>query len=82
MSRRVFFVHPCPTCGRRLHIRVEYLGKKVVCPHCGARLDAYDTTAGDFPMADSAGALMKRVEELLETTPDQTPEYARLAHPR
>ena len=82
MSQRVFFVRPCPTCGRRLHIRVEYLGKKVVCPHCGARLDAFEVNMAGPSTADPAGALMKRVEELLETVPDQSPEYARLSHPR
>ncbi len=31
MSNPTYFVQECPTCGRRLQIRVEYLGKRVVC---------------------------------------------------
>ncbi len=82
MSRNVFFVRDCPTCGRRLHIRVEYLGKKVVCPHCGAMLDAVDLAAGDLPVTETSRSLMQRVDKLLETTSDETADYARLPHPR
>jgi len=82
MSRNVFFVRDCPTCGRRLHIRVEYLGKKMVCPHCGARLDAVDLAAGDLPVGDVSRSLMQRVDELLEDMSEAAAGYARLPHPR
>ena len=29
MSKATYFVQECPTCGRDLEIRVEYLGKRV-----------------------------------------------------
>ncbi|MBN1589863.1 MAG: hypothetical protein JW888_10145 [Pirellulales bacterium] len=83
MSKHVFFVRECPTCGRRLHILVDYLGKKVVCPHCGARLDALDQAAGDLPVTESVQpSLMQRVDELLETSYESSPNGSRLPHPR
>ena len=42
MSHPIYYVQECPTCGRRLQIRVEYLGRQVVCPHCQAQLTAAD----------------------------------------
>jgi hypothetical protein len=42
MSPSTYFVQECPTCGRRLHIRVEYLGRRVVCQHCHGALIAAD----------------------------------------
>jgi DNA-directed RNA polymerase subunit M/transcription elongation factor TFIIS len=40
MARNIYFVQSCPTCGRNLQVRVEYLGKRVVCQHCSAKFDA------------------------------------------
>jgi len=37
-----FYFQECPTCGRSLQIRVEYLGRVVVCQHCGGSLQARD----------------------------------------
>ena len=65
MSKRVYFVRECPTCGRHLHIRVEYLGKKVVCQHCHGKLEARDPAASDPPINEPAQALLRRVDELL-----------------
>lgn len=64
MSSSTYFVQECPTCGRRLHIRVEYLGKQVVCEHCRGHFLAADPTGnryGGLPAAD----LLKRADELL-----------------
>ena len=44
MSNATYFVQECPTCGRRLQIRVEYLGRKVVCQHCQGQLLAADAS--------------------------------------
>ena len=56
MSRSTYFVQECPTCGRNLQVRVQYLGKQVVCQHCSARFEAYegvkpDTILKQFPPA-------------------------------
>lgn len=35
MANGLYFVQGCPTCGRRVQVRTEYLGKYVTCHHCG-----------------------------------------------
>ena len=67
MSNSTYFVQDCPTCGRRLQIRVEYLGKKVVCEHCRARFEACDPASSRYPPSDSSILLLRRVEELLQS---------------
>jgi hypothetical protein len=67
MSRSVYYVQECPTCGRTLHIRVEYLGKRVVCQHCHAKFEACDPASISPSSADSGLSLLERAEELLET---------------
>ncbi len=34
------FVQECPTCGRRLQVRVSLLGRSIGCPHCQAEFVA------------------------------------------
>ena len=57
MSRATFFIRECPTCGRRLQIRVEYLGRLVRCKHCEARFERHDPSAPVAP-EDSAVSLL------------------------
>lgn len=33
----VHFVQQCPTCGRRVQVRLELMGRQVNCQHCKAR---------------------------------------------
>ena len=66
MSRATFFIRECPTCGRRLQIRVEYLGRLVRCKHCEARFEADDPTAPMVP-EERAISLLDRANQLLET---------------
>lgn len=40
MASGTFFVRSCPTCGRKLEIRVELLGREVECVHCRASFTA------------------------------------------
>lgn len=63
MSPVTYFLQECPTCGRKLQIRVEYLGRWVVCQHCHGQLQAQDDATGDG--RGSAGWLLRRAEELL-----------------
>jgi predicted RNA-binding Zn-ribbon protein involved in translation (DUF1610 family) len=87
MSHSTYFVQGCPTCGRRLHVRVEYLGKRVVCQHCGGSLVASDgagrgwaagsgASSSDCPAAGEA--LLRRADELLK----RTAEHARHSRPK
>ena len=66
MSRATFFIRECPTCGRRLQIRVEYLGRMVRCKHCEAHFVAQrsiDISGTDGP----ALSLLERANQLLES---------------
>jgi hypothetical protein len=67
MSRNTYFVQECPTCGRKLEIRVQYLGKQVVCQHCNARFEAYDPSSAGYPPPPSSLSLLERAEQLLQT---------------
>jgi len=76
MSQSTFFVQECPTCGRNLQIRVQHMGKDVVCQHCRARFEACDPNSATYPPSNSGLALLHRVEELLNA------EHATRARPR
>jgi hypothetical protein len=66
MSRSTYFVQECPTCGRSLQIRVEYLGRRVVCQHCHGRFDACDPSANNASSL-SGSSLLDRADQLLES---------------
>ena len=65
MRSATYFVQECPTCGRRLQIRVRYLGKSVVCQHCRGRLLARDPSANRRTDPTAADILLRRANELL-----------------
>ena len=65
MSPKTYFHQDCPTCGRTLQVRVEYLGRQITCQHCGAHFEAHDPASGTCPPSESGIALLKRAEELL-----------------
>ena len=66
MSKSTYFVQECPTCGRTLEIRVEYLGKRVACRHCRGELVATDPAAAPAAASLTSSALLRRANELLE----------------
>jgi len=70
--RATYFVQDCPTCGRQLQVRVEYLGKKVKCQHCGAAFCAQESGA-QRSAHDSGDDLLARAEQLLASV-DQLAE--------
>ena len=81
MSNSTYFDQECPTCGRRLYIRVVYLGKKVVCDHCRGEFVACDPESSRYPAAaESADALLRRADELLQHARRKT--HVRASHPR
>jgi hypothetical protein len=65
MMKATYFLQVCPTCGRRLQVRIEYLGKVVACQHCHGRFEARDPETGGASAHDSSDQLIDRVEELL-----------------
>lgn len=70
MAGAVYFVQECPTCGRHLQVRVEYLGKKVACRHCGGRFEASHVDDDDAALGEST--LLKRADELIEAATQST----------
>jgi len=66
MSHATFFLRECPTCGRRLQIRVEYLGRTVRCKHCDAMFDA-DDPAQPKSINRPSESLLERANSLLES---------------
>jgi len=81
MSNSTYFVQECPTCGRRLQIRVEYLGKEVVCQHCQGRFVACDPSNVRLDDAIGNNALLRRADELLESV-ERWKCQVRTAYPR
>ncbi|MBC8354262.1 MAG: response regulator [Planctomycetes bacterium] len=58
-----YFAQECPSCGRHLQVRLEYLGKSVACQHCQRQFDAMMAP----PLSDSSEDLLNRADELLAT---------------
>ena len=68
MSRSTYFVQECPTCGRSLQVRVEYLGRKVVCQHCHGPFEAYDpANSAERAPPPTTPNLLRRADALLES---------------
>lgn len=70
-SNDVFFDRACPVCGRMLHIRVQLLGRRVYCQHCGGGFTAVDEAlAGDPPACDRVDDLIARASQALARAAD------------
>jgi hypothetical protein len=70
VSNPTYFLQSCPTCGRHLQIRVEYLGRAVACDHCRGKFIARDSS--NSPPVDPAD-LLHRANELLESLDSRHP---------
>ena len=66
MSRSMFFVQECPTCGRNAQVRVAHLGRQVVCQHCSGQFEARDTSSSQSEPSISDSVLLRRADELLQ----------------
>ena len=72
-SRATFFVQECPTCGRRLRVCVEYLGKEIQCRHCNARFESSDSEhTGPRLGMHHHMKIIDRVNQLLATPIGET----------
>ncbi|NQU21882.1 MAG: response regulator [Candidatus Nealsonbacteria bacterium] len=67
MPKSIYFVQECPTCGRRLQIRVDYLGREVVCQHCQGKLVARDPANARLDPSQTDSELIRRADELLDS---------------
>lgn len=79
MSRDVYYHQHCPVCGRLLQIRVNLLGKRVYCQHCGGGFRALDEQmqlgSGEpsRSAADRADELLRQAAVMLEQTDSAEP---------
>lgn len=62
MSGAMHFIQECPTCGRRVQVRLEYLGRRLACDHCGGQFTA---TASEHSAHLANDQLLHRAERLL-----------------
>ncbi len=67
MPSATYYIQPCPVCGRRLQIRVEYLGKQVSCRQCGGVFLAADPTMHRTEPPQPTSELLQRAERLLNS---------------
>ncbi|MDZ4659182.1 MAG: hypothetical protein SH868_16545 [Bythopirellula sp.] len=67
MPSGAYFIRSCPTCGRSLEVRVEYLGKMVSCQHCSAQFDTSDPPYYSDGASESSLSLLARADELIES---------------
>jgi len=65
MTTDVFFLQHCPVCGRMLQVRVNLLGQRVYCQHCGGGFVATDAQV-DSARGREPSPAVDRVDELLE----------------
>lgn len=71
MASATYYIQPCPICGRRLQIRVEYLGKQVSCRHCGGQFVASDPVMHRRDSPQPTSELLQRAERLLHALGDE-----------
>jgi hypothetical protein len=71
MPNSTYFNQVCPTCGRRLMIRVEYLGKRLVCQHCRGKFEASGSATPTCDCVETGSDLLRRAEELLQSAGHQ-----------
>ena len=71
MPNSTYFVQECPTCGRRLQIRVDYLGRKLVCKHCQGEFTAADPANARYDGVRTGNELLRRADELLQSLENQ-----------
>jgi hypothetical protein len=81
MANSTFYVQSCPICGRRLQIRVEYLGRRVACQHCQGQFTAADPANRSCDFPECGSELLRRADELLESVA-QRRAATRVSHPR
>ncbi len=79
MSHDVYYHQHCPVCGRLLQIRVNLLGMRVYCQHCGGGFRALDeqmqlgTGEPSLSAADRADELLRQAALMLERADSAEP---------
>jgi hypothetical protein len=73
MSGATYFVQDCPVCGRYLQVKIELLGKTVICRHCQGKFIASDPTHSAPLVTDEHERLINRADELLSAAGEFRP---------
>jgi hypothetical protein len=64
-----YFFQECPTCGRHVRIKAEYLGRLMSCLHCQGEFTATDRESRFDAPETRAGSLLQAMETLLNVSP-------------
>ncbi len=67
MPRIAFYYQDCPICGRTLLIRVEYLGRQLICQHCRGHFTAQDPQSVRPASEERSQNLLDRANQLLNS---------------
>lgn len=67
MAAGTYFVKPCPTCGRKLEVRIELLGREVECVHCSAVFTANERV-DTGPDELKINRLIAKAQEYIDST--------------
>jgi hypothetical protein len=59
------FFQDCPTCGRHVRIKAEYLGRRMSCLHCRGEFTASDRESRFDAVETRPGSLLQTMELLL-----------------
>ncbi|MBC7851956.1 MAG: hypothetical protein IAF94_00825 [Pirellulaceae bacterium] len=69
------FFQKCPTCGRHVGIKAEYLGRRMSCLHCQGEFTAHDAESRFDAAPSRASGLKRAVNSLLSMVePAMTPQ--------
>ena len=88
MMRPTLFVQECPTCGRRLLVRIDLLGRTVACQHCQAQFLARDAArfsrGADLTwgpgIMERAQALLDAFDPPIEESPPSSDSHGMSGH--
>ena len=59
-----YFFQDCPTCGRHVRIKAEYLGKRMSCLHCEGEFTATDRESRFDAVETRASSVLQAMESL------------------
>ena len=71
------FFQECPTCGRHVRIKAEYLGRRMSCLHCQGEFTASDRESRFDAVETRPGSLLQGIETLLSVAPQTMTAQAR-----
>jgi hypothetical protein len=63
------FFQDCPTCGRHVRIKAEYLGRRMSCLHCQGQFIASDAESRFDAAETKPGSSLQARESLLSIPP-------------